>query len=198
MTQIVLKIESSAATGSSVTRQLTNELAAIVATENASIVSRDLNAPLPFLNENWIGAAYSPKESRTEDQKAALAQSDELIAELQGADTIIIGAPIYNFSIPAVLKAWIDQIARVGVTFKYTENGPVGLMGGKKVYIVAASGGVPIGSAVDFAVPYLKQVLGFFGITDIEVIAAEGVAVDRDGAIAKARSAMEGLTAKAA
>lgn len=198
MTQTVLKIESSAATGSSVTRQLTDELVAIVAAEGAKVVSRDLNATLPFLNENWIGGAYTPEESRTDDQKAALAQSDELIAELQAADTIIIGAPIYNFSIPAVLKAWIDQIARVGVTFKYTENGPLGLLGGKKVYIVAASGGVPIGSAMDFAVPYLKQVLGFVGITDIKVIAAEGVAADRDGAIAKARGTIEELAAEAA
>ncbi|MDH3266802.1 MAG: NAD(P)H-dependent oxidoreductase, partial [Gammaproteobacteria bacterium] len=106
-------------------------------------------------------------------QREALAFSDRLVAELQHADAIVIGAPIYNFNIPAALKAWIDMIARARVTFRYTDNGPKGLLEGKKAYIVVASGGVKIGSKADFATPYLRHALAFVGITDVEFIGAE-------------------------
>ncbi len=198
MKKTILKIHSSAATSTSVTRQLADELAAKISNAGDTVVERDLNTPISFINEAWIGAAYTPAEQRSEEQKEGLSLSDTLIAELKDADVLVIGAPIYNFSVPAVLKAWVDQIARVGVTFNYTEYGPEGMLKGKKAYIVAAAGGVPVGSQADFAVPYLKQVLGFVGVTDVEVIAAEGVSVDRDGAIAQAQSTMAGLTAVAA
>lgn len=198
MTKSILKVESSAATSTSVTRQLADELIAEISSVGDEVVVRDLNNPVSFINESWIGAAYTPEDQRSEEQKQGLAQSDELISELKEADVLVIGAPIYNFSIPAVLKAWVDQIARVGVTFHYTEEGPKGLLEGKKAYIVVATGGVPVGSPADFAVPYLKQVLGFVGVSDVEVIAAEGVAVDRDGAIVKARETITGLIAEAA
>ncbi len=198
MKKTILKIHSSAATSTSVTRQLADELAAKLSNDGDTVIERDLNTPISFINEAWIGAAYTPAEQRSEEQKEGLSLSDTLIAELKDADVLVIGAPIYNFSVPAVLKAWVDQIARVGVTFNYTEYGPEGMLKGKKAYIVAAAGGVPVGSQADFAVPYLKQVLGFVGVTDVEVIAAEGVSVDRDGAIAQAQSTMAGLTAVAA
>ena len=198
MKKTILKIDSSAATATSVTRQLADELVGKLSNVGDEVIVRDLNQPVSFIDESWIGAAYTPEEQRNEDQRAGLALSDTLISELKEADVLVIGAPIYNFSVPAVLKAWVDQVARVGVTFQYTEYGPEGLLKGKKAYIVAATGGVPVGSPADFAVPYLKQVLGFVGITDVEVIAAEGVAVDRDGAIEKAKNTMAGLTAVAA
>ena len=99
---------------------------------------------------------------------------------------MVIGAPMYNFSVPSTLKAWVDLIARVGVTFNYTENGPKGLLEGKKAYLVVATGGVPVNSAADFATPYLKQVLGFVGIADIEVIDASGFAVNAEEAMTRA------------
>lgn len=114
-----------------------------------------------------------------------------MVAELQDADVIVIGAPMYNFSIPSTLKAWVDLIARVGVTFQYTENGPVGLLTGKKAYIVAATGGVPVNSPADFATPYLKQVLGFVGISDVEVVEASGFAVNAEEAMARALANVE-------
>src|SRR3546814_698354 len=121
-----------------------------------------------------------------------LAGSEELIGEIEAADTIIITAPIYNFAIPASLKAWIDQVTRARRTFSYTEVGPEGLLRGKRAYIVFASGGVPLGSQVDFASGYLRHILGFIGITDVHVIAADGH--QRDGeAIARAATATDGL-----
>jgi FMN-dependent NADH-azoreductase len=126
-----------------------------------------------LLTENWVGANFTDDADRSDDQKAALAASDEMIAELEAADTIVIGVPIYNFSIPAALKAWIDLIARARKTFRYTEAGPEGLLKGKKAYLVVTSGGVPVGSDYDFATGYLRHVLGFVGITDVNIIAAD-------------------------
>ncbi|KZL21523.1 FMN-dependent NADH-azoreductase [Pseudovibrio axinellae] len=198
MKKSILNIQSSAATATSITRQLSDELIAKISGDGDSVVQRDLNEPISFVDESWIGAAYTPEEKRSDEQKSGLALSDALIAELKETDVLVIGAPIYNFSVPAVLKAWVDQIARVGVTFNYTEYGPEGLLTGKKAYIVVATGGVPVDSPADFAVPYLKQVLAFVGIKNVEVIAAEGVSMDRDGAIEKARNTMAGVTAVAA
>ena len=196
MAQNILRIDSSSATATSVTRQLSFELIEKIG-GGANVVVRDLTEAPATLSEGWLGAAYTPAEARSDEQKDLLALSDALVGELQAADTIVIGAPIYNFSVPAALKLWIDQVARVGVTFNYTENGPKGLLEGKKAYIVAASGGVPIGSPVDFAVPFLKQFLNFIGITDIEVVGAEGVAVDRDAAIAKGQAAIDAIEVQA-
>jgi FMN-dependent NADH-azoreductase len=129
--------------------------------------------------------------ARSDTQVAELAVSDALVAELEAADVIVIGAPIYNFSIPAVLKAWIDMVARAGVTFRYGEDGPEGLLNNKKAYVVMASGGVPIGSAMDFASPYLRHLLGFIGIHDVEFISAAEVKEDShrlDAALAAANS----------
>ncbi len=193
MTKTILKVESSAATTGSVSRQLSEELVVKITGEGDTVITRDLNGPVSFIDQNWIGAAYAPEGQRSDVQKDGLALSDTLIAEVQVADVLVIGAPMYNFSVPAVLKAWIDQIARVGVTFRYTEDGPEGLLKGKKAYIVAATGGVPVGSPADFATPFLKQILNFVGITEVEIVSADGVAVDRDAAIAKGQAAVAEL-----
>lgn len=191
----ILSVVSSANTETSVTRKLSQKLIDTLTTKNggASVVVRDLNNAIEFIDESWVGANYTAPEQRSEAQKARLALSDELVAELQAADVIVIGAPIYNFSVPATLKAWIDLVARAGVTFRYTENGPEGLLKGKKAYVVLTSGGVPLGSAVDYNSPYLKQFLAFVGITDVEFIAADGLMTKREESVAAAEQAIEAV-----
>lgn len=135
--------------------------------------------PFPHLEEATLAAFHTPAAEQTVATKAALGHSDTAIAELLAADVIVIGAPLWNFSIPSVLKAWIDHIARAGITFKYDETGPEGLVKGKKVYVAMASGGVYSSGpyqVYDFVSTYLKSVLGFMGMTDLRVFRAEGVA----------------------
>ncbi|TCL08042.1 FMN-dependent NADH-azoreductase [Shimia isoporae] len=176
MSSTVLHIDASARFADSASRAKSSEL---VASQNAdTVIRRDLTEGLPFLDETFTSATFTPEENRTEAQKAALAVSDELVAELQAADTIVIGTAMYNFAIPAVLKAWIDQIARAGVTFAYTENGPKGLLEGKKAIITIATGGTPLGSDYDFASNYLRFVLGFVGITDVTILDKDGNAIE--------------------
>jgi FMN-dependent NADH-azoreductase len=168
----ILHIDSSGRKTDSLTRELSKKIALKLTSEDSYTIKRDLDHDLCFVDEQWIHANVTEPEQRTELQKQRLQQSDELVSELIKADHIVIGAPLYNFHIPAVLKAWIDMIARARVTFRYTENGPVGLLQNKKVYIAMASGGVPIGSALDFASNYLKHVMSFIGITDVTIIDA--------------------------
>ncbi|MEL6234884.1 MAG: NAD(P)H-dependent oxidoreductase [Pseudomonadota bacterium] len=186
-----LLIQSSARTDGSVTRRLADMLAERL---GGARVTRDLGEGVPFLTPTWVGSAFMPPDARDDGQTAALSASDGLIAELQAADTIVIGAPIYNFGVPAVLKAWMDQVARAGVTFRYTETGPEGLLKGKRVFIVTASGGVPVGSPADFATTHLRFFLGFLGITDVTTIAADGLNRNPEAA-AKAEAEIEALAA---
>ncbi len=189
----ILRIDSSARRHGSETRALSDALIGrIEATANTTMTRRDLAVDAPSLvNEAWVGANFTDPAARSDAQVAELAASDALVAELEAADVIVIGVPIYNFSIPAVLKAWIDMVARAGVTFRYGEDGPEGLLNNKKAYVVMASGGVPIGSAMDFASPYLRHLLGFIGIHDVEFISAAEVKEDShrlDAALAAANS----------
>jgi FMN-dependent NADH-azoreductase len=135
--------------------------------------------PYPHLEEAALAAFYTPAENQTPEDKAALRHSDQAIAELQDADVIVIGAPLWNFGIPSVLKAWIDHIARAGVTFKYDESGIEGLIKGKTVYVAMASGGIyssgPM-QPLDFVSTYLKGLLGFLGMTNLTVFRVEGSA----------------------
>lgn len=193
MTFTVLHIDSSARAESSVTRGLSAEITARLNADH--IIRRDLATALPLLDEAWIGANFTPADQRTDAQKALLAQSDALIAELKQADTVVIGTPIYNFSVPSTLKAWIDLVARVGVTFSYTENGPIGLLEGKRAIIAVASGGTQAGSDIDFATTYLRHVLGFIGITDVELVAADQLSMDSEGSMERAKSAIAALAA---
>ena len=156
------------------------------AQNTASVVARDVGTtPPPHLDEATIGAIYTPEDARSDDQHARIAFSDELVGELEAADVIVIGAPMHNFGLPSGLKAWIDHVARVGRTFKYTENGPVGLLKGKKVYVLTARGGNYSESspahAMDHQAPYLRTVLGFLGLDDVTFIHAQGVAGGEDG-----------------
>lgn len=167
----ILRINSSARKDGSVSRELSALVADSLAGEAGKVVIRDLaDHPIPHVDADWVGANFTDPAERTQSQRDTLQGSDVLVAELKAADQIVIGMPIYNFSIPASLKAWIDQIARARETFRYSEAGPEGLLTGKTAWIVAASGGVPLESGVDFATPYLRQVLNFVGITDIRVI----------------------------
>ena len=133
---------------------------------------------MPQIDAAWIAANFTPSEDRNDAAREQLDLSERLVRELEQSDLIVIAAPIYNFAVPASLKAWIDQIARVGRTFRYTENGPVGLLEGKRAIIVVASGGTKVGSAIDFATPYLRHVLSFIGIADVEIVAADSLMGD--------------------
>jgi FMN-dependent NADH-azoreductase len=185
----ILEINGSGRYDGSVSRMLTSELIDALETREGqvSVSRRDLADGIPLVDEAWIDANFTPENDRTTEQRNALRKSDELVAELEAADVLVIGSPIYNFSVPAALKAWIDMIARAGLTFRYTPDGPQGLLEGKKAYIVIASGGVPVDSPADFATPYLRQVLKFIGITDVDVIGAEQLNLRGDDAIDAAR-----------
>jgi FMN-dependent NADH-azoreductase len=191
----ILDISASGRTGESVSRQLSGDL--VSALEDrlgvSRIIRRDLNDGIGFVDEAWIAANLTPEDERTPSQRERLAESDALIAELKAADVIVIGTPMYNFGVPATLKAWIDQVARARVTFRYTENGPVGLLEGKKAYLVLATGGVPVDAPVDFATPYLRHALGFIGISDVDVIAADRLNFRGDEAVDAARATIAEL-----
>lgn len=193
MTKTVLRIDTSARKTGSISRQLTDAIIERLSPENT--ISRDLANALPQIDETWVGANFTPKDQRTDEQSEALKLSDTLIEELRNAETIIIGLPIYNFGVPTALKAWIDLVARAGETFRYTEAGPEGLLEGKKAYIAMASGGVPLGSPVDYATTYLKQVLNFIGISEIEIIAADGMATDVENKLRAANDAVASIAA---
>jgi FMN-dependent NADH-azoreductase len=188
----LLQIDSSPLE-SSISRELTATYVAAwkAANPSGSVTSRNLSeAPASPIDQAWVGAAYTPDENQTAEQKEILALSNELIDEIQAADEIVIGAAMHNFGVPAVLKLWIDQIARRGKTFAYGANGPEGLLKGKKATILISTGGVyDAGSpaaAMNFVEPYLRAVFGFLGITDVKVVTASGAAqvmmgaVDRD------------------
>jgi len=190
----VFKINSSSRLEDSVTRQLSDRFIEKLKQEGREvrITERDLsNTVLPYIDQAWISASYTQAHERSDEQHKKLLLSDQLIKELQDADIVIIGAPIYNFSIPAALKAWIDLVARPGVTFRYTGNGPVGLLDGKKAYLILASGGVSIGGDADFASSYLRHVLNFIGIHEVEVIAAERLNTDKQGNLQKAQGQIQ-------
>lgn len=162
----------------------------------STVVVRDLAAaPFPHLEEAHIQSFFTPDENRSAEQISAIANSDAAIAELQAADVIVIGAPMYNFSITSNLKAWLDHIARKGKTFNYGENGPEGLIKGKKLYLAISSGGIYTEGAMkiyDYTENYLRAVLGFMGMTDVTVVRAEGLAVPgvQDTAMEKAYEAI--------
>jgi FMN-dependent NADH-azoreductase len=174
----------------SISRELTREFARTwkSAHPEGGVIYRDLAAhPAKPLDAQWIGAAYAPEAGRTPEQKETLALSDELIGELEKADEYVIGVAMHNFSIPSVLKLWIDQVARRGKTFAYGANGPEGLLKGKKATILVASGGVyevgTPGGAFNFVEPYLRSIFGFLGVTDVKVVTAGGAAQVMMGAI---------------
>jgi FMN-dependent NADH-azoreductase len=158
-----------------------------------NLVERDLvKDELPHLTQAEMAAWMTPETERTDEQSQLANISDTLVAELQNMDTLVIGMPMYNFGIPSTFKAWIDRVARAGITFKYTEQGPVGLLEGKKAIIVAARGGMYQGTPKDTQTHYLKDVMAFIGITDVQFIYAEGLAMsNKDENLVIAKQAMD-------
>lgn len=193
MTHTLLRIDASARHEGSESRALTQRI--VDRLSPATVITRDLTVGVPLIDAAWLAAGWTPEDQRTDAQRNTLAISTTLIDELKAADTLVIGAPIYNFSIPASLKAWIDQIARAGVTFRYTENGPEGLLTGKRAIIAVASGGTQVGSDYDFATGYLRHILGFIGITDVQFVAADQLMVDEEASHAKADADLQAIAA---
>lgn len=174
----VLQINASARREGANSTKLANTVVErlVAANPGANVTLRDLAAtPVTILDEVALGALFTAAEQRTAEQAAVVAEYDALIAEVQAHDAIVLGVPMYNFGVPVQLKAWIDAIARAGVTFRYTQNGPEGLIQGKTVYVALARGGLYRGTANDSQVPYLKAVLGFLGLKDVRFIYAEGL-----------------------
>jgi len=196
----VLHVTSSARQQDSVTRRFSNQVLSSLQDnyDNIQVVERNVSSGIPFIDEQWVNANFTENTQRSKEQQDILSYSDELVAELQNADAIIISSPIYNFSVPATLKAWIDQIARVGLTFNYTADGPEGKLKNKKAYIVMASGGTELGSDVDFASGYLRHILGFIGINDVSTISAERFNHNDEQALENINTQIKAVTRKAA
>ncbi len=186
----ILQINSSArSTGSESTRLADAIVAKLSATAaDVQLTRRDLAAqPHPVLDEAGLQALFTPAEQRNAEQAARVALDDALIAQVQAADVLVIGSPMYNFGITVQLKSWFDAIARAGVTFKYTATGPVGLLTGKKVYVAVARGGMHRDGPTDTQLPHLKTFLAFLGLTDVQFVYAEGMGLGPD-AVAKAQA----------
>ena len=177
MSNILYLTASIRSDADSISRGLGQRIVDGLATKaGASVTTRDLAAnDLPFMTAERFGANLTPAADRTPDQAALAAIADTLIAELQAADAIVIAAPVYNFGPPSTLKAWADLVARAGTTFRYTATGPEGLLTGKKAYLAIASGGTPVGSDFDFMTRWLTFFLGFLGISDVTMVAADGI-----------------------
>ena len=206
----ILYVTSSPRGTASASNQVAKELLGELqhADPGARLVVRDLaRDQLPHIGEDFVAATRSAAGPQTDAERASAARSDALVDELAAADTVVIAAAMINFSIPSTLKTWIDHIARAGRTFSYSEAGPKGLMTGKKVFLVVARGGVYSGdkSAFDFQLPYLRAVLGFLGMTDVETVVVEGIAFGPEaaekavaGALVKARTVARARSAAAA
>jgi FMN-dependent NADH-azoreductase len=174
----ILQLNSSARREASQSTRLANRIVQrlVEVAPDASVTVRDLASdPHPVLDEVTLGALFTPSAQRTLEQAARVALDDELIAQVQQADVLVLGVPMYNFGVPAQLKNWIDAISRAGVTFRYTANGAEGLLKGKKVYVALARGGLYRNTPSDTQVPYLRTVLTFLGMTDVHFVYAEGL-----------------------
>jgi len=198
----LLQINASISHSKGQSSQLANQFVAAFCARNpsAKVVVRDVAAaePVPHLDGERFGAFITKADERSAAQHAVVAYSDALIAELKAADVIVLGLPMYNFGVPSQLKAYFDHIARAGATFKYTEKGPVGLLTGKKVYVFAARGGLYAGTPLDTQTSYVRDFLRFLGMTDVEFIYAEGLAISpqsKEAGLAKAIAEIARLAA---
>lgn len=195
----LLQINSSIFSDNGQSSQLANQFVAawLGHHPDAEVTFRDLaQQPIAHLDLKLIQALSSPAEQRNPEQHALVAEADALIAEIQQANVIVIGVPMYNFAIPSTLKAYFDRIARAGVTFRYTENGPEGLLTGKKVYIFTTRGGVHLGTPLDTETTYVRHFLAFIGLTDVEFIYAEGLSkgdASKNTAIQQASQRLQAL-----
>jgi FMN-dependent NADH-azoreductase len=198
----ILEITSSPRGPASRSTLLADELTAHLAgsSPGARVVKRDLAAdPVRLLDLQALTALGTDAAERTADQRALVADHDALIAEVQAADVIVLGVPMYNFAVPVQLKAYLDAITRKGVTFRYTDRGPEGLLRNKKVYAVLARGGRHRGTAADSQTPYLQTILGFLGLRDVEYVYAEGLDMgpaSQQAALAAARQTIAAIQAR--
>ncbi len=197
----ILQIHSSARRDASQSSRLVRRIVERLrqAAPQSSVTLRDLGGNAhPALDEAALGALFTPAAQRTPEQAARVALDDALIAEIQAADVVVIGVPMYNFGVPVQLKNWIDAIARAGVTFRYTEKGPEGLLKGKKVYVALARGGLYRNTPADTQVPYLRTIFTFLGLQDVQFVYAEGLAMGEESerkGIASAYEQIEDLVA---
>src|ERR1700729_413847 len=198
----LLQINASINNGNGESSRLANQFVAAFHKRHpkATIVVRDVAAaePVPHLNSERFGALITKPEERSVTQHAVVAYSDNLIDELKQADVIVLGLPMYNFGVPSQLKAYFDHIARVGITFKYTDKGPVGLLTGKKAYVFAARGGLYVGTPLDTQTSYVRDFLRFLGIADVEFVYAEGLNISpqsKEAGLAKALTEIARLAA---
>jgi len=197
----LLKINASLFSGQGQSSQLADRFVAAwqASHPGSQVIERDLAAePVPHLDGVRFSAFLAKPDERSAEQAAVVAFSDALIDELRQADTLVIGVPMYNFGMPSTLKAYFDHIARAGVTFRYTANGPEGLLTGKKAFILAARGGRYAGTPLDSQTAYLRNFLAFIGITDVEFVYAEGLNMgdeSRNAALAEAHKAVAELAA---
>ncbi|MFJ2332022.1 FMN-dependent NADH-azoreductase [Pseudomonas helleri] len=179
----VLIIESSARQQDSFSRELTQQFISHWKTLHPAdrLTIRDVAVnPVPHLDADLLGGWMKPEAQRNAAEQASLQRSNELTDELLAADVLVLAAPMYNFAIPSTLKSWLDHVLRAGLTFKYTDTGPQGLLTGKKAYVLTARGGIYAGSTADHQEPYLRQVLAFVGIHDVTFIHAEGMNLGGD------------------
>lgn len=190
----VLVLKSSILAGYSQSNQLADFYADEARAKGDEVTVRDLAAqPIPLLDGELVGALRPSDAPLSPRQQDALALSDELIAELQAHDTVVIAAPMYNFNIPTQLKNYFDLIARAGVTFRYTEAGPEGLVKGKRAVILSSRGGIHKDTPTDLLTPYVKLFLGFIGITDVDFVFAEGIAYGPEVATKAASDAKDAI-----
>lgn len=176
MTKHILRVDASMRKQGSQSRELADKTIGKLSSEHAvSVTLRDLTEAIPHVDETWINANFTDPEARNEAQREALSFSDTLVSELKQADTLLIATPIYNFGVPAAFKAWIDMVARARETFRYSENGPVGLLEGKEAIVIITSGGTSLDSDIDFVSGWIRHVLGFIGIKDVTVIDSSGL-----------------------
>jgi len=195
----ILQINSSIFSGNGQSSALADQFVTRLRAQNpgARLTVRDLAAdPVPHLDAARFGAFIAKAADRTPEQQAVVRYSDSLIDELKRADIVVLGLPMYNFGLPSTLKAYFDHVGRVGVTFKYTEKGPVGLLTGKKVYVFAARGGLYAGTPNDTQTPFIRAFLSFIGLSDIEFVYAEGLAISdasKQQGIARANAAIDAL-----
>jgi len=199
MKNVVLKVDSSARVDNSATREITDYLVSQLQNDRTygdvdSVITRDLRtSTLPLLSPELIGAYFTPPDQRTSEQEQLLRPSNEMVDELRQARQLVIGASMYNFTVSASLKAWIDLICRVGETFVYSSEGPQGLLSVERAFIVVASGGTEIGSTIDFCSDYLEHICHFLGIETVHIISVPGPDDAKAEAIEHARELVDDL-----
>ncbi|MEH6457655.1 MAG: NAD(P)H-dependent oxidoreductase [Cocleimonas sp.] len=197
MAKNILRLDASMRKTGSYSRDLSDKLIKQLTIEqqtsekNSKVTIRDLADGIPLIDENWIKANFTAVDERATEQNKYLETSDILVDELNSADLIVIGLPIYNFGVPAAFKAWIDQVVRSKLTFRYTDDGPIGLLKNKKAFIIIVSGGTKLGTEIDFISDYIRHILGFIGITDITFIDSSGLGLDESETLAHAHKLIE-------